>query len=333
MNQDERKKFWDVLLTMHDAEPEHIQKLHETITVPHKLCRFRSVSESSLAQLQENRLYFSTADYYDDPFDTYFYVDYRYLENLLLAINSMMKGQDGEKAALNILSMCGFSSDAAQNSLKLSAQNPLTIQQLQVWVENVHSQILKTLYTICFCEDPLNETLWLKYADNHRGFVIVYDFYDGETDLCRKEAKCAKCLINLSPPSLYPVYYSDAKYDATRYAMALLLKDSLSCSNIPIPEIFKNAIYSRSLWEIERVSLIKKSCHAFDGEWRMICSQLSTSRPSIKLKPKSVFIGLRTPQYKERLIISAATVAGIKDIRKIQINRKDELEAVPIETK
>ena len=29
MNQDERKKFWDVLLTMHDAAPEHIQQLQK----------------------------------------------------------------------------------------------------------------------------------------------------------------------------------------------------------------------------------------------------------------------------------------------------------------
>ena len=77
MNQDERKKFWDVLLTMHDAAPEHLQQLQKTIIVPNTLCRFRAVNENSLAQLQENKLYFSTADYYDDPFDTYFYVNYR----------------------------------------------------------------------------------------------------------------------------------------------------------------------------------------------------------------------------------------------------------------
>ena len=51
MNQDERQKFWDVLLSMHDTESEHIQALHQMISVPHTLCRFRSVNESSLTQL------------------------------------------------------------------------------------------------------------------------------------------------------------------------------------------------------------------------------------------------------------------------------------------
>lgn len=66
------KKFWDVLLTMHDAAPEHIQQLQKTSIIPNTLCRFRAVNENSLVQLQENKLYFSTSDYYDDPFDTYF---------------------------------------------------------------------------------------------------------------------------------------------------------------------------------------------------------------------------------------------------------------------
>lgn len=332
MNQDERKKFWDILFDMHDVKPAHVQKLHEAITVPHTLCRFRPVSENSLEQLQENKLYFSTADYYDDPFDTYFYVDYDRLENLLLAVNSMLKNPEGKKTAVELLATSGFSLNAIQDSLDLSIQNPMTIQQLQKWVEKVHNQIIKSLYTICFCEDPLNETLWLKYADNHRGFVSVYDFYDSETALCCKEAKCEKCLIGQEPPSLYPVYYSDIKYDATRYAIGLLSLDSLRCSDVPTPELWDKRLKSRSSWEIERISLIKKSCHSFDGEWRMFYARLSTTRPCIKLKPKRVIIGLRTPQYKERLIVSAAKVAGITDIRKVQINRKNELEEVSIQT-
>lgn len=87
MNQDERKKFWDVLSTMHDMTPAHIQQLQQTIIVPHTLCRFRAVSESSLTQLRENKLYFSTADYYDNPFDTYFYVNYRLLQQSTDVLN------------------------------------------------------------------------------------------------------------------------------------------------------------------------------------------------------------------------------------------------------
>ena len=117
------------------------------------------------------------------------------------------------------------------------------------------------------------------------------------------------------------------------YAIAALLKVSMASSGVSIPQGLLRAADASMIWEIERISLLKKPCHVFDEEWRMIYSQWCVARPCIKLKPKSVIIGYRTPLYKERLIISAATVAGIKDVRKIQINRKDELEAVPIQIK
>ena len=48
MNQKDRKKFWDVLSNMHDAAPEQIEGLRSTIKMPHTLCRFRSITESTL---------------------------------------------------------------------------------------------------------------------------------------------------------------------------------------------------------------------------------------------------------------------------------------------
>lgn len=108
MNQDERQKFWDVLLSMHDTEPEHIQALHEMISVPHTLCRFRSVNESSLTQLQENKLYFSSADYYDDPFDTYFYLDYDMMETQMGNIIALLGTPENRKTAVKLVSSLGI---------------------------------------------------------------------------------------------------------------------------------------------------------------------------------------------------------------------------------
>ena len=39
---------------------------------PTYLYRYRSVSMNTLEALRTNRLYFSTANYYDDPFDTFY---------------------------------------------------------------------------------------------------------------------------------------------------------------------------------------------------------------------------------------------------------------------
>lgn len=330
MNQEERKRFWDVLSTMHDAIPEHIQQLQQAITVPHTLCRFRAVNENSLTQLQENKLYFSTADYYDDPFDTFFHINYDAIEQQLEAIKVLLNNPASRELAIKQISSLGIAEKIISDNIESAAQSSLSIESFHAMVEKLHNQILKSLYSICFCENPLNETLWLKYAENHKGFVITYDFQNTETYLCGKETVCKNCTVSQYSPSLYPVYYSDSRYDASRYALAMLLKAEMASGNIKIPQSLLTAIDSSVLWEIERISLIKKYCHHFDGEWRMLYPRWSGQRPCIKLKPKSVIIGLRTPTYKERLIVSAATIAGITDIRKVQINRNDELEAVPL---
>lgn len=333
MNQDERKKFWDVLLTMHDDTQEHIQQLQQTIIVPHTLCRFRTVNENSLAQLQENKLWFSTPDYYDDPFDTYFYLKHDKIEHLIERVVPLLENSKDKETIIKNITSLGIPLEDVLRSLDATTKNPMTAEVFEENVKKVRSLILKTLYSICFCEDPLNETLWLKYADNHRGFVVTYDFHSPNTYLCGVEDICKNCPMVQAPPHIYPVYYSDEKYDASWYAITILLKVSMVFSDVSIPAELLRMIDSSMMWEIERISLSKKKCHILDGEWRMINSRWCTERPCIKLKSKSVIIGYCTPQDKERLIISAAAVAGIKDIRKIRINRKDELEAVPIKTK
>ena len=331
MNQMEREKFWSALLTMHDTTLEHLNQLQQIIIIPPTLCRFRTVSESSLTQLQENKLYFSTADYYDDPFDTYFYLDRKRMNDQLTFIMSQLSSASGRQLALSFISSLGFPAEVASQAMTSALQNPMSIENLQSNIKDARDQILKTLYSICFCENPLNETLWLKYANNHRGFVVSYDFRDSETFLCGKAPSCKTCPIGTRPPNIYPVYYSNNKYDATPYAISLLLKSSLLNNNVPTPPELLHMIDTCMSWEIERISLLKKFCHVFDDEWRMIYPQWSATRPCIKLKPKNVIIGLRTPEYEKRLILSAATAAGIADIRKIQISEQDELESIPIQ--
>lgn len=240
------------------------------------------------------------------------------------------RSRPGVSPFISALTVSGIPPESVQKSLDTALQNPMTAETFKSSVKSARDQVLKTLYSICFCENPLNETLWLKYADNHRGFVVTYDFHSNDTYLCGKEDKCKNCPTIQLRPSIYPVYYSDDKYDASLYAVAVLLKISMMASGISAPQELATRLDSCMLWEIERISLLKKACHRFDEEWRMIYPQWCVARPCIRLKPKSVIIGLRTPQYKERLIISAATIAGITDIQKIQINKKDELEAIPV---
>ena len=77
MDQEERRQFWDVLCSLQGTDIQsEAEQLVETITLPKYLYRYRAVSVSSIDALQRNRMFFSNAHYYDDPFDTMIHIDF-----------------------------------------------------------------------------------------------------------------------------------------------------------------------------------------------------------------------------------------------------------------
>lgn len=84
------------------------------------------------------------------------------------------------------------------------------------------------------------------------------------------------------------------------------------------------------LWEIERIILIKKECHKYDEEWRMITG--CPMKPPILMEwiPSGLIIGLKMDLAEENLVVSLAKAAGIKNIYKSYINAKNELDAYKI---
>lgn len=329
MNSADREKFWNVLKNLHDSDEENVKGLILSSPWPKYLCRFRPASENALKQLNDNRLFFSSANHYDDPFDTYFCIN---LEQMIPAYKEMRKAlYDKDEMFLTLLRKIAVF--AGQDPDKfvdmLSAETPDFTETHGKLLE-VRTSIQKRLFSICFCENPYNETLWLKYAQNYSGFVQVYDMEDPNTFLCGKDEACRECSSAKARPNIYPVYYSDERYDATQYALGVYLMEKINQQNDPALKPLWDLIVSRFMWEPERISLIKKKCHEYDQEWRMIRPTMSEQRSFIKMKPSKVIIGLRTPECTSRKIVSAAVNAGISEIHKLYINDSDQLDSKPV---
>ena len=109
-------------------------------------------------------------------------------------------------------------------------------------------------------------------------------------------------------------------YDVTAYALNVLAREAFKEKLSVFPQEGLKSLIDNASWQTEKISLIKKECHQYDQEWRMLLPTPYTNRPHIKFRPKSVLIGLRTPEYQRRLIISAARIAGIKEIYQVVIN-------------
>ena len=171
--------------------------------------------------------------------------------------------------------------------------------------------------------------LWLKYADQYKGFIQIYDLDNDENFLCGRQEKCTACGIRQYGTPLYPVYYSNTPYDATSYSKYAMLRKMEEQTKTPLPSQFYEML-GPGFWERERITLIKKECHHYDEEWRMILP--CQMKPPVMMEwiPSGIILGLRMDPAEENLVISMAREAGIKNIYKSFIDSYNQLNAIPL---
>ena len=148
------------------------------IRFPKLLFRYRPANLNSLEALRTNRLYFSSANYYDDPFDTFLHIDIDSIHQEFLTV--FQTRESTEAVTEGVKDILGGMLTEEQKAF-FTADN-VTKMLSNGLVENflssalaLRDEIKKDTWSICFSENGFNEVLWLKYADQHRGFVQIYD--------------------------------------------------------------------------------------------------------------------------------------------------------------
>ena len=302
MDIDERKRFWNTLLLAKDENDR--ETLGKLLKIPLRLYRYRPVNNNSLEALKTNRLFFSSSNYYDDPFDTFIRIDFKKVREIVRQLN-------GNEAGLN----------DAYNILK-----------------EVRKNMRENMWSVCFSENSLNESLWLKYADNYTGFVLEYNVEDISKAIfnvyspiqCEPVKKCMNVDMR---DSLLPMYYSDEPYDATDYA-GFLAKCYLLEKEGKIQEIKALLDTGVFKWEAERILLIKKFLHHYDEEWRLLLNTkykiISGLKPYKECVPSKIILGLNMNEDNELLVIRKAKQAGIDSVEKMIIDENDELNTVKV---
>ncbi len=337
MSDEERQDYWDTLCSFSGENPQkEAEVLATKIRYPRFLYRYRSVNSNNLEALRTNKLFFSQASKYDDPFDTFLHVD---VDKIRQEFESNFKSNqtiatlaDAMKSMIatvpNNLPVEYIQKVTTPEGIASLHESGLTDQFLS-YALTLRTRIQDEIQSICFSENGFNETLWLKYANMHKGFALMYDLNNPENYHCGKSKKCKNCGVHLYGAPIYPVYYSDVPYDATNFAKKVMAQEMVRILGIPMPEFF-NKEYGPMTWEKERNSLIKKECHRYDEEWRMIANCQMKPPAMIEWVPDGVIIGLRTSPVEENLIISMALQAGIKNIYKSKIDKENRLNAYPI---
>ncbi len=328
--------YWQTLCSFSGQDiPHEIDQLMSKIHYPRFLYKYRAVNNNNLDALRSNKLFFSKASSYDDPFDTFLHID---VEKVRQGFVSNFSSPEALAALVNGINETLqnypeipqelFQLTTTVDGLKQLFANGITNQFLS-YMLILRSKMQDEILSICFSENGFNETLWLKYADMHKGFCLMYDLNDSDSFHCGKLDRCVNCGVYKYGTRLYPVYYSNTPHDATNFAKFAMGQEVAQRLGTPLPEFLQKE-FKPIPWEVERNSLIKKECHKYDEEWRMIANCKMNLPAMIECVPSGVIIGLRTSQVDANLIISMAKEAGIKHIYQSYIDEKNTLNAYPL---
>ena len=337
MIHDEMQDYWKTLCSFTGEDiPNEINQLMAKIRYPRFLYKYRAVNNNNLDALRSNKLFFSKASSYDDPFDTFLHIDMEKIRqefdsnyNSLEALTALANGMKEAFQNRPDIPQEFIQQVTTVNGLKQLYASEIT-NQFFSYVLTLRTKIQDEILSICFSENGFNETLWLKYADMHKGFCLMYDLSDIDSFHCGKMDKCANCGVSKYGTSIYPVYYSNTPHDATNFAKLVMGQDMAQRLGGPLPDFMQKELKPLP-WEVERNSLIKKECHKYDEEWRMIANRKMNLPAMIEWVPAGVIIGLRTSQVDKNLIISMAKEAGIKSVYQSYIDEKNRLNAFPLE--
>lgn len=140
----------------------------------------------------------------------------------------------------------------------------------------------------CFSEKNDSMLMWSHYADEHKGFVLGYDL---RTDF-NKEAQ----------DYLYPVIYSNKRYDATE-AMRFFVGELVKMrNNVNQDQLFyiAGALYKSKDW-------------AYEKEWRLISYGNEEDIVEIKLRPSCIYYGSRIDSDDFEELHEIAISKGIRE--------------------
>lgn len=328
MNAQGRELFWKTLCALPGLDPKQdAKKLVEVIAYPKYLYRYRTVTMNSLEALRTNKLYFSTANYYDDLFDTFLHINIDTMREEFLS--AFQTNESMEAVAAGVQEIFGDTLTEEQRKLFtvdgiLGMLSYGLTEYFLAFALASRDGVKKDTWSVCFSENGINEALWLKYADRHKGFVQIYDLENNENLLCGKQEKCQNCGIRTFGTPLYPVYYSNTPYDATNFTKFVMLNKLSKYPGVQIPQWLYDSL-GNGAWERERTTLIKKKCHEYDEEWRIITGCQMSSPVMMEWVPSGIILGLRMENEEEHLVISVAKEAGIKDIYKSYIDLNNTL--------
>lgn len=297
--------YWITIEPLRKMVDEHL---------PKSLFKYMGCDEKGFYKraLKDGIVGLRSAYFFNDPYDTLLKVDLAILDKVFE--NFDVRSALGPKWALfrgtaTVDELYPYKTkEAKEMYLKTFHDEEWTVDKFDYWLEHreEHRQMLiernrrfmkssqewmqSCMYISCFCERVDNMLLWSHYADSHKGFALEYDFAEGAN------AESGKYL--------FPVVYSDKKYDASWETYELI-----SDYNDGDMEYVRN--YMLGL----KSALFKSRDWAYESEWRLVMRDLENRSQfgQLPLKAKAIYYGTRMSDEHRVLLHAIALELGLTE--------------------
>lgn len=250
--------------------------------IPKRLFRYRTVNPYNIISFEHNAITLCAADLFSDRFDSVVHVNKKSLnDNTRRSFDwDMQQWAIEEVRKTGHLPEAMIRTYAPENAEKIAAEYKTKTDEeirklweegqkfLDMFLRNIpklSEQIMTAIRKdgefkiACFTEDIRSTYMWDRYADGYKGFALEYDLTGVLV------ADFSAPLENRAYPDLYPVIYSDEKYDATEIA-SWLFNNAFFGNHGFAPFPCPDTLYKYKSF------LYKDVRYSHEREWRLMCS-------------------------------------------------------------
>jgi hypothetical protein len=292
-----QERFYSLLAAPSDGDEDRAFEL-KSANLPSKVYTYRAPDGYALEGLRDSTVWLSAAARFNDPYDSSLFMDslgaLRYQVRKIL-LEDPPRGLT--PADIQIIAHATDPLQAATDLLRgpqsdLTYEEALQLQRLLLGNARTHSlemsgrfsALVQQAVKVCSFSTTLDSlVMWAHYADSHRGFCVEYSL---------------ESLPNAHPArqNIFPVRYSDIRYDLTRDFELFLESAHAEESNHPL------------------LAALNKSTHwSYENEWRLVMfddSEKAGGRISMPI-PSAVYLGSRMPREYRAEIVEAAQLKNI----------------------
>lgn len=349
MEKDFRKEFATLLYSTTITDEVSFEDYCSALTsirkpivdnIPEKLYRYRTCDERSFDAFDKNVIWAVSASMFNDPYDSLYYADEEYIFQEIKDKSSfdsikaiwkyinihrkLPKAQEkflGANAAKQIVAT--YLNKNLNDIKKAYRQTKISDEQIKEeikqFLQNCRTEAKEINKIACFSENVKSVTMWSHYSDYHKGFVLEYDLRSSDFLVC-SYCKDKNACMDRKTAQLYPVIYTNNRYDATEYACNTIVHKLLTSNG------YEANIHQHDKLFPEKMFLNKALDWEYEKEWRLLCyARNIVDRQTLRIevkKPIAIYYGTKISKINRKILHSIAIEKDIKEYEMYLVDQK-----------